>query len=434
MENSRVIIIGAGIGGLAAGYWLCRKGYEVEILEASDRPGGRMRTLERKGDRMDVGAQFFHSNYRHTLGLLEAMNLNSAKRTIKGKVQFILEDGSSYVYDHRIPYMKVLGLRGNLKLYWFVLKHIIFGRRFPMYEIAEDIPEYDNVEVLDLFGASSDKRLRDFLITTVGMEPPENVSLYHFIHTFRFSAFTSFIALREGIASLPEELAKHLPVSYEAPVRKLVMENGRVAGVQMEKDGSVTKASHVVVAVDPPSAARLMPEEMEEQRRFFESVAHIPFPMPIFFLDRPLRNDVWAYFNYPGLKRTFMFAVDQHAKAPEMIRSGKSVLNAWLGYAATSDLIDRSDEEIIKIAKEDIELMVPGFSKWIEDAMVLRHPYHVAEYPLGMYGRVLDFQKQAEQLKGVSFVSDLFGGSYIEGATISARAAVDRICASADTS
>ena len=40
MENRKVIIVGAGIGGLAAAYWLGRRGYEVEILEASDRPGG----------------------------------------------------------------------------------------------------------------------------------------------------------------------------------------------------------------------------------------------------------------------------------------------------------------------------------------------------------------------------------------------------------
>ena len=42
MENRKVIVIGAGIGGLSAGYWLGQRGYDVEILEALDRPGGRM--------------------------------------------------------------------------------------------------------------------------------------------------------------------------------------------------------------------------------------------------------------------------------------------------------------------------------------------------------------------------------------------------------
>ncbi len=124
MENRRVIIVGAGIGGLAAGYWLGQRGYEVEILEASDRPGGRMQTLERKGDKVDVGAQFYHSDYRYAYQLMDAVGLTSTKRVITGKTRFLLEDGSSFIYDHRMPYMKVLGLRGNLKLYWLVLRYL----------------------------------------------------------------------------------------------------------------------------------------------------------------------------------------------------------------------------------------------------------------------------------------------------------------------
>lgn len=40
-----VIIVGAGISGLVAGYELKRAGYEVTILEMSQRFGGRVKTL-----------------------------------------------------------------------------------------------------------------------------------------------------------------------------------------------------------------------------------------------------------------------------------------------------------------------------------------------------------------------------------------------------
>ena len=39
MRDRKVIIVGAGIGGLPAGYWLGKTGYEVEILEAAMRSG-----------------------------------------------------------------------------------------------------------------------------------------------------------------------------------------------------------------------------------------------------------------------------------------------------------------------------------------------------------------------------------------------------------
>ena len=432
MENRKVIIVGAGIGGLSAGYWLCQRGYEVEILEASNRPAGRMATLERKGDRVDVGAQFYHSSYHHAFDLMDAMNLSSTKRVIGGKLEFRLKDGSSYLYDHKMPYMRVLGLRGNMKLYWFIMKYIFFRHRTPMHQIVEDHPEYDNVESLDLWKSPSDQALRDFVVQVISMGDnqglAEYLNLYHFIHTFRISTFTTFIALTGGVASLAEELAKHLPVKYESPVRQLVMDKGRVVGVQMEKDGSIKKAGHVIVAVAPLSVGRLMPEGLEEPRRFFDSVTYSPFPMPVFFLDRPLRKDVWCYFNDPGLKRTFMFAVDEHFKIPEMSPSGKSILTGWSGHPMTLDLIDLPDDEILKKAQADIELMIPGFPKWVEEAAVYRHPYGVARYPVGSYRAVLDFKEKAKQLKGVSFVSDLFGGSYMEPAMTSAAQAVSRVC------
>ena len=158
MENRKVIIIGAGIGGLAAAYWLTQRGYEVEILEASDRPGGRMVTLERKGDRVDVGAQFYHSNYRYAFDLMEVVNLTREKRTIKGNIQYSLRDGSTFLYNHKTPYMKVLGLRGNLRLYGFVLRHIALRHRWPIHWIAEDHPEYDNMESLAYVSNPKDNR------------------------------------------------------------------------------------------------------------------------------------------------------------------------------------------------------------------------------------------------------------------------------------
>ncbi len=297
MENRKVIVIGAGIGGLSAAYWLLQRGFEVEILEATDRPGGRMATMERKGDRVDVGAQFYHSNYRLAFDLMDVVGLSANKKKIGGKIQFSLEDGSSNIYNHKAPYMKALGLRGNLKLYWFIMSHILMRRRFPLHQIVEDRPEYDNAEAMDLWNtmSASDQALRDYLVTAISMADnqglPEYLSLYHFIHLFRISTFTEFIALTSGVHSLPEELAKILPVQYESPVRKVVVEKGRCVGVQMENDGSIRRAGHVIVAVTPPAAARLMPEELEEQRSFFDSITYSPFPMPVFFLDRPLKKD-----------------------------------------------------------------------------------------------------------------------------------------------
>ena len=59
----KVIIIGAGPAGLTAGFELLKKSkdYEVVILEESDKFGGISRTVNYKGNRMDMGGHRFFS-------------------------------------------------------------------------------------------------------------------------------------------------------------------------------------------------------------------------------------------------------------------------------------------------------------------------------------------------------------------------------------
>jgi len=61
--GKRVIVVGAGIAGLAAGHTLSRQGFSVKILEASSRVGGRMTTDFVDGFVIDRGAQFLSSDY-----------------------------------------------------------------------------------------------------------------------------------------------------------------------------------------------------------------------------------------------------------------------------------------------------------------------------------------------------------------------------------
>ena len=51
----RVLIVGAGMGGLAAAAALAARGFAVTSLEAAERPGGKMREVEVGGSMIDVG-------------------------------------------------------------------------------------------------------------------------------------------------------------------------------------------------------------------------------------------------------------------------------------------------------------------------------------------------------------------------------------------
>ncbi|HEV8429583.1 MAG TPA: FAD-dependent oxidoreductase [Pyrinomonadaceae bacterium] len=74
----RVIIIGAGLAGLSAGYELTQAGHEVVILEARPRAGGRVLTLREPfsdGLYAEAGAMNVYDNHTWTLKYIKLFNL-----------------------------------------------------------------------------------------------------------------------------------------------------------------------------------------------------------------------------------------------------------------------------------------------------------------------------------------------------------------------
>lgn len=56
---SRVVVIGAGVAGLATAGLLAREGHQVEVLETNERVGGRAGLVEDRGFRFDTGPSWY---------------------------------------------------------------------------------------------------------------------------------------------------------------------------------------------------------------------------------------------------------------------------------------------------------------------------------------------------------------------------------------
>jgi len=429
VPGQSVIVIGAGIGGLSAAYWLARRGHAVEVLEAADRPGGRMQLLERRGDRVDVGAQFYHSSYTNALKLMDELGLAADRREVSAGTQFSRPDGSAFVLRRDWEFARLLGPRGLANLISFVVRYLALGKRFPMSRIVRSIPAYDDVSLAEAVRGSDDGYL-DYVVRPICLGEtvayPEHSSLYHYIHQLRLTLYTRFVALASGVASLTDALARRIAVRYEAPARRVLWEGGRASGVERE-DGTACRADHVIVATTPERAARILPDELKEQREFLASFPGTPLPLPVFFLDRPLDPEVCFYFGNPADDRDFNLAVDQTARVPEMVPSEKAIVSAWAAYPKTIDLMGQPDDVLIQTAADDMDRFIPGFSRWVDDVEVVRHPWANALYPPGQYQAVIDFRNGAETLEGISFVGSPYGGIHMEATLLTAKRAVARV-------
>lgn len=76
--RGRVVVLGAGLAGLAAAHRLVRRGYEVVVLEAQNRPGGRVQTARdgfRHGGHAELGAVRIFETHTHTQAYVREFGL-----------------------------------------------------------------------------------------------------------------------------------------------------------------------------------------------------------------------------------------------------------------------------------------------------------------------------------------------------------------------
>lgn len=62
-QRKKVLIVGAGLGGLSTALRLSSRGYDVEIVEKYHQAGGRLNQIKKEGFTFDVGPSFFSMSY-----------------------------------------------------------------------------------------------------------------------------------------------------------------------------------------------------------------------------------------------------------------------------------------------------------------------------------------------------------------------------------
>jgi monoamine oxidase len=90
-NTPHILIIGAGIAGLMAASLLIRKNYRITIIEARDRTGGRIQTLNKPFSfPVEAGAEFIHGEKPLTISLLRKAGIEIQK--VQGKF-YTYKDG-----------------------------------------------------------------------------------------------------------------------------------------------------------------------------------------------------------------------------------------------------------------------------------------------------------------------------------------------------
>jgi len=254
-------VVGAGLAGLACARRLVAAGVGVEVREASDQVGGRVRTDLVDGMLLDRGFQVHNTGYPEAARVLDHAALELRPFAAGALVR--IGDRLHRVGDpRRVPGWAVgtvLAPIGSLRDK--VLIAVLAARAgLSSPERLLRAPETTTYQALRARGLSDtviDRFFRPFL-SGVFLEEGLDTSSRLFDLVWRSFVRGTQCVPAAGMGALPAQLAAGLPagvVRLDAPVTRVAA--GRVDGVDVRA---------VVVATDPPAAARLAGVELPQMR------------------------------------------------------------------------------------------------------------------------------------------------------------------------
>lgn len=282
--DADVVIIGAGIAGLAAALHLSDAGRDVILLEGADGVGGRASTEVVDGWRLDRGFQVHDTSYPTMASLLDADALRLREFT-HGAVVHRGGRGHRVVDPRRQPrdlLATATAPIGSLrdKAASGLLASTIAASSVARLLARPETTTYEALRAAHISDACIDTFWRPFL-AGVFLEDRLSTSSRFFSLVLRSQVRGIQCLPAEGIGALADQLAARLPTGVlrlGTPVETVSGGSGP-SGALIRTGGAQLSARAVVVATDPATAHRLLPQ----------------------LGPAPARNDcATAYFSAPG--------------------------------------------------------------------------------------------------------------------------------------
>ena len=254
-----IVIVGAGLSGLACALKLHKGGREILVLEASDGVGGRVRTDVVDGFLLDRGFQVYLDAYPEAGEMLDLKALD-LRPFEPGALVF---NGSKLcrVMDiFRRPKTLLASALAPIGTVLDKLKVAVLRQKVLDLEKDEIFSRPDKSTESYLRGLGfSEKMIDSFFRSFYGgifLERQLQTSSRMFEFTFKMFSEGSATVPAGGMGKIPAQLAGRLPdgvVRLNSPVSSIG------AGRVVLEGGEEVEASEVIVATNAASAARLVP-------------------------------------------------------------------------------------------------------------------------------------------------------------------------------
>lgn len=295
LRGRRYAIVGGGVSGLAAAWYLQGRGAETHIFESEGELGGR--TLSGAlGDRLvTLGGKNIGRSYTRFRAFTS--NLGEHAYEYFGINSSRVIDGRMVTFDSQNRVGMLRNLRGistrdvaRLAPLALTLKQHANARYLSEEACRSLAKRYGASTLQDAFS----RRLRELIMRSltvrVSAAEPDEVPMANVLPYVGMMT-DSYDQLAHGMHGVVAAAARRSQVSLRATVQGLIVEDGRVRGLEMGEQGgelSRERFDGVVLATHAHAAAKLLDETVPLAASLLQEVRYFPLIVLLVEYERPV--------------------------------------------------------------------------------------------------------------------------------------------------
>jgi protoporphyrinogen/coproporphyrinogen III oxidase len=436
--SPQVVVIGGGISGLACAYRLWQLGVPVTLLEADERAGGLIGTVEQEGFLFETGPQSFQGT-DSALDLVRELGLESDLCQADPRApRYVMRQGRL----QELPMSPQAVLRSSLLgmgARWKLATEALRKTKPPTEE--ESVAQF----VRRKFGHEILEYLVSPFVSGVYAGDPEKLSLRAAFPPLDEWERTYGSVLRGAMKSRPAKGAgqgrpplcsfNHGMASLTRTMAAKLGESARLgacvdAVTRNDRDGSARyqisftekgrmetiEARAVVIATPAYMASHLVSAFSAPLARALSGIAYAGMAVVGAGYHATQVGTVMRGFGVlipRSEKYRTLGIVWNSSLFPDRSGEGRTTLTSFVGGATDPELIEKRDEEILAIVQDEAARILAITGQPIV-SRVWKHPKALPQYNLGHGHNVQAVRENEREIPGLYFV-----GNYLEGPSIS---------------